>query len=836
MQHTLQKLAGLAFRGVVRPWPATPPFHKAIPRAYPTAFLFHPRFQTIFTTSSTRNIPSPLSLGEATSDHYEESEPTPETPLTPAAQGRAAASAIRQFIQEENVADAYTIVNSIRYAAFPETPDKLFSVKSMDEFSSAALAFSPDVSPRLPAHSLLHGLVRLGMADKASKLAHDMISAGIRVRCQTIEAIYSGLIHASQIQPAPKELPTHAELKSPDILHLDPSKVLDKRTGFAIRLLGLARQSRQRRSHNMFKLLMTLCVINGEIILASLLFGVLVRDWQARDAQIIEARATPKPSHDHVIDICGLANDYLASPPTSPSAKLQYQTGLQALAILANLLDRQVIEIQNIPGLISSLYHCPRGSAEVWVQGDDENPIRVQAHSFIHGVLERLVDSMWGRTFHQPQPPPNIPADRRDDAITLDRASCNTLLAYALNHRYSIPLAAKVWRYMTDMRFTQDHVTHAILDRAGETLDLTQLRMSDTPIQVRDLTRLRDEGNNYLLDAYLRRVIADGRFGTLMAALPVLLPGFKDVTFGNLLKGRSDAARRTSDYGPVVFSSFLTGLCKAGHYKLAEKLFLWIRIAESHSWRPDDDGIVTPWCIPIQVYTNMIQLYEKMAKLERKYGDQVKSLRQPKPQVHTNMVKLYGKMAESKRNRRDRVKALPQPKPSPREYAMELYRMVKPAARAVERTLSRMEDRGVQVNIENNFLNIPHPDKPFFNAILKFVGRRVKGKQQSTTYYHRQMRRALKDYLDSGHLYRVPLPELVEIAQDIIEAGIPIPLIYRPCLVGRIPTEQFGKSDDDWPGISSIPYSKWKATAKKRFPLQQYLATQAFGPAGASAG
>jgi hypothetical protein len=32
----------------------------------------------------------------------------------------------------------------------------------------------------------------------------------------------------------------------------------------------------------MFKTLITLCLINGEIILASLIFGVLVRDWQKR--------------------------------------------------------------------------------------------------------------------------------------------------------------------------------------------------------------------------------------------------------------------------------------------------------------------------------------------------------------------------------------------------------------------------------------------------------------------------------------------------------------------------------------------------------------------------
>ncbi|KAH9483003.1 hypothetical protein JR316_0005103 [Psilocybe cubensis] len=807
MQHTLQKLAGLAFRGVVRPWPSTP--RNIIPRARPIIPPIRHQFQAISTALSSRNAPSPLSSDEANPEHRAESGPSSDIPLTLAAQGRAAAFAIRQLLHEKNVADAYVIINSIRYADLPKTADKFFgSFTSMKEFDSIALAFSPGVSPRLPCHTLLHGLLRLGMADKASKLASDMVSSGIRVQCRTIEAIYSGLIHASQTQSALKELPSREELESPGILHLDPSKALDKRTGFAIRLLGLVRQSRQRRSSRMFKLLITLCVINGEIILASLLFGVLIRDCQARHAQANEALETPKPTYAHVADICHLADDYLANPPTSYGAKLQYQAGLQALANLANFLDQQLIQMPNIARLLSSLCHCPRGPDEVWVTGVDGNIIRVQAYSYINGVLDKLIDS--------------LSKVRKKYPIILDSDSCHSLLGYSLNNRYSIPLAAKVWRYMLLMRFTESNFTHAILDRAGEVLDLTQLRTLDNPITVNDLKQIKHTGDNYILDAYLRRLIAEGRHGTIIAALPSLLPGFDKITCRSLRLGFTRSPCHTSDYGPVVFGALLTCLVQAKQFKKAEKLFLWIRVAESHSWQPDENGVVTPWCIPIHIYTNMIHLYESMEVWEKKHGRRVKALQRLRHQ--SNVVEVDGTIFKMK-NEPDRMT------PSPRECAMDIYRMVKDAAPAIERKLSQLDQLGLQAKIEKRHLDIPRPDIPFFNAILKFARRPFKGKPQSVYYYHRQFRQTLDTYLATGRLRRAPLPVLLEIAQDLVEAGIPIPLLYRTCLIGRIPTEKFGNADDIWPGIVTIPYDKWRAKGKRNLRLQQHLATAEFSPA-----
>ncbi|PPQ81082.1 hypothetical protein CVT25_014545 [Psilocybe cyanescens] len=793
MQHTLRKLAGLGFRGVVRPWPTTLPLHKPIPRISSTASPFYHRSQTIFTSASAQNISPPSSLAGASSDRTQKSKPIRRDPhISPAAQGRAAASAIRQLTQAGNVADAYLIVNSVRYAAYPERPSKLFGVDSMQQFRSVALAFTPDVSPRLPSHSLLHGLVRLGMADKAVNLAHQMMSAGIRLRSKTVEAIYSGLVQAALAQSdgIAKTLPMHAALKSPEILTLN---LLDSQANFAIRLLGLARESGQRRSDNMFKLLVTLCIINGEIILASLIFGILVRDWQARTLQAKETHATPEPTQSHMMEVCFLANEYLSSDTKTVHGKLQFQSGLQALAILANLLDRRLIRFPDVSSLIYSLHHCPHTLEEVWIPGDDGTPERVQAFGYFQQVLERSIDSLWSNTFHEPQPPFYTRPTPRYDAVARDLTSVNALLDYALHHQYSIPQALKIWRYMIDMQYEPTEYTHVILEKAGQALDNTPLRVMDRNVTVESLSQIKASGNNYALDSHIRRAIHCNQLETIISALPVLLPGFEDETTKRLLKGKSEGIAQTASFGPVVFSALLTCLYKAGRTRTAEKLWLWICAAESYSWIPDAQGVVTPWCIPIHLYTIMISVYAK------KVG-------------------------------RERIRPRPASFVPARERAMVLYRSMWPAAESVEKKLLALEKKGVKINFQNRFLDIPRPDARFFNAMLTAVVRRAKRTPAPRTacQYRRQLRLALQDYLELGRLPIAPEPELLEIATDMAAEGISLPLVYRGSLIGRMDTDKFENfNDSSFPGKYYIPVSIEKARRREALLLQQRKPTQA---------
>ncbi|KAJ7895997.1 hypothetical protein B0H14DRAFT_2679953 [Mycena olivaceomarginata] len=85
------------------------------------------------------------------------------------------------------------------------------------KFEAAALQFGPDVSQRLSAHALLHGL-----------LAKLMMAEGVALRSVTMQAVLEALVSTD----APRR----------------------RRTRFALQLMFLARRHRRRRTETMFKL------------------------------------------------------------------------------------------------------------------------------------------------------------------------------------------------------------------------------------------------------------------------------------------------------------------------------------------------------------------------------------------------------------------------------------------------------------------------------------------------------------------------------------------------------------------------------------------------------
>ncbi|EGO01456.1 hypothetical protein SERLA73DRAFT_176729, partial [Serpula lacrymans var. lacrymans S7.3] len=58
--------------------------------------------------------------------------------------------------------------------------------------------------------------------------------------------------------------------------------VSDPGIRFAISLLFFARQHRQRCSEQAYQSIINACLVQGEIIVASLLFVILVKDWEVR--------------------------------------------------------------------------------------------------------------------------------------------------------------------------------------------------------------------------------------------------------------------------------------------------------------------------------------------------------------------------------------------------------------------------------------------------------------------------------------------------------------------------------------------------------------------------
>ncbi|KAG1759058.1 hypothetical protein EDD22DRAFT_783045, partial [Suillus occidentalis] len=67
-------------------------------------------------------------------------------------------------------------------------------------------------------------------------------------------------------------------------MRIKPKQVEDQGTRHALKLLLHARQHRQRCYESTYQFIINICLVQGEIIVASLLFVLLVKDWEMKRA------------------------------------------------------------------------------------------------------------------------------------------------------------------------------------------------------------------------------------------------------------------------------------------------------------------------------------------------------------------------------------------------------------------------------------------------------------------------------------------------------------------------------------------------------------------------
>ena len=817
MQCTWQSLARLAIR-----WPVNRLYNAAQPSIrfsarkisplWPKSLLCRPLSATTDVTSSFTNISlpptrqrsKPVSLEFETTLTRPALERDEEKPLTSVQLARAAAYSVHLCLQAGNLSDAYLIVNSVRYAGFgDEVKDPL---KSFKKYKAVALVFDKEVSPRLPSHALLHGLVRLNLPDKASTLAGQMMSAGIPVRCRTVEAILhcikdnSGRGFNGRRTYMPMDL-----LESSNVLALRPSMLGDRGTKFAIDLLMVARRSRQRRSQNMFKILMALCIINGEIIVASLLFGIMLRDWQAREltGNLVPKNKptkqhpqTPFPLYSHLQEICNFVTRTLASDKSDVDSHFAFRASLQALANLATMLNHQAIAHHNINPLLTALYKCPRVEDMVWIYDDLGNPTRVVAYRYFHKVLHRFILSL----------PTHPPAqDEKKILPPPDIYSYNSLLYYALRHRHSTALAETILHHMMHERHEPvepDTTTLNIIARSGTLLrdsEIAALALSKLegshnlfvsapgtsksslmPSPLRSLLNItQQQDDKYTLAARIAHLTATGQIQVVIDSLAILLPTLTRPVDEHLSRDELDdfAGRhkqnlyRSMLFGPVVFTCILNALQKAGRTGLAEKVWQWARMVEKMSWTVKVKGQLRPWCLPVLAYTIMIKLYAEEAKKGHFYRrDRSMSAT---IQKHPPFSQHGG----------------PSRSAMGHYFGMSIYRSMRHSAEEIRAKISELRDRGIPLYISKRELEIPEPDARFFNAILDIVGRNSHAPprrvRRGPGHYRRQYRRRYLDYVQRGILERSPHPDLVEVGRDVMTMGFEIPLLFQKFFVGR---------------------------------------------------
>ncbi|KAF8629642.1 hypothetical protein AX15_003373 [Amanita polypyramis BW_CC] len=721
----------------------------------------------------------------------------PRPSLTEAQMSRAASRAIHQCLQLQSLSDAYYIFNSLRYSNFRHQKSliKFTGVRSSDDFESAAMQFGRPVSPRLSSHTLLHGLLRVGLTKKAYKLTCLMINDGMKVRSKSLEAVMQGFYPTTP----PKFTPARPVNAMP---RLCVSMAQDEGTRMALSLLMLAQKSWHRRTRTMYKALLALCILNGELILGSLLFGYMIRHWQSQmaldGASNQQATATntddvdPQPGTKCCAPsrlredlrpsaatlqplLVGIKVNLERASESEESQPGSVQAALQTLAILANMLDQHELPIADLSFLIHTLYNVPKFDYQVWVTENGQQK-RKKAYNYFHRVLKRFIRNIRPRTSQSGQSV--MPA--------LDLPAYNALLYYALRHRLSPDLGNKVLNHMVNERrpsLKPDITTYNTIIRSGTVIRnseiveqaLSVLRQNprndrlvsvkaDEPIQNRVLSvkwttkatgqdrdvtwtesiSLQDvpEMDSTTLCLYITYLIAIGQPHKAATLFSLLIPELRRAR-SKLPPDERKAVqeaylKKAIQLGPYVFTALLTALYKAGKCGLAERVWLVALTAERASHDPKYD--CQPWTLPVHAYTIMMQCY----------GAQIRNYRP----------------------------------------AIGWARLLSPSSARVGSLQRRIAARHLaRVTYELAKSHSARLDARFFNATLRVfarhpeTGRLLAARRQT---YRRHWDRSQREYAWFGRQSRLSHPIMSEIGQDILDAGYEIPAAYRHMLVGHI--------------------------------------------------
>lgn len=806
-----------------------------------------------------------------------------EMSLSPAEMSRAACHAVHQSVKNGDVRDAYFIVNSLRYSNVASDTSPMRHIKGLrqafERFGNIAIQFGQCVPARLSCHALLHELIRIGLSKKAFKLSTLMMENGIPIRTRTLEAV----IHALLPKP-PTPIHLSAEvmihvrnlLKKPDVLKLRPTMAQDKGTRCALELMKAARVYRYRRTDTMIAMLAHSFMLQGEILVASLFFVMIVKDWAQRkaldaqhaatlaaEAQISSGPPQTKqspyrhavfPSRSSLQMIVSSIDNVLSRDGDDEASLVNRHVALQALANLAVLLDLRQIPFPEIAPLISVLYKCPKVEDEIWITDEKGQRKQVKAYAYFHATTNRLISSLPTTRLKNidPRTTPDYATISKSLLPPLDRKSYNTLLNYALRHRMSPSVADHILTHMTKTRgkpLNPDVTTYNIIARAGTLLrrpDITEqaieglARMDESSGQ--DITsqttrdyeesvsplRSPDEANRSKISKGLRRITTEGMEvpmrrvtdrGTASSSAQVdvysistllthivstsqpdivvdvlfrLIPELSIVdhpSWGyadpedvrkNRARTRIASIRRAVAFGPYFFTAILNALRKAGKTGLAERVWLLAKDAERASWIPEINVGGQPWCLPTEAYTSMLQCYGSEASKRpaiRKQAVQPHELNwEPREK---RFVVGWARFVLERGERRDRDV-------TGRSLSFELYRAMSSGAQEVYEALKQVQNPG---RLDGKRVQIPKPDARFYNAMLDVVGRpphsRSRNAQNNAGHWRRHLRFAKMLYADTGRTPHTPDPLLVQVTEDMMGAGIPVPIALRYLLVGR---------------------------------------------------
>jgi len=798
----------------------------------PTLDLPHPRSRlhspTIVPPSALLMTTSPFVAGHLSSPQI----------------SRASAAAIRISVARGDTWDGFHLWHSLRWSMYryqkhgsSSAPRPPFRTSS----PFVPIDFGRPVSTRLAAHCLLHSLLRVGETKIAAKLTERMMADGEELHPLSFDTLLC------QLQSSSESLQTDDRLRSltpPRKVHLGP-RILEIQnvmptnpfTRIAVRLLTRAREHHWQRTASMYESVFRACLIQGEIIVASLLLALLLKDYQLRHAcsrvateaervraqdtmAYVQSKIPEAPSRDlkHLPDH---SSHFLYQRVTKVLDKhcTQVENPLfseasQALAILASELDARRIPYADLATLVKVMYSYPQCQHTVWITlPSGERQLR-NAYRYFNEVLLNLLRSL------PDQKSPDLNTSRLP---SLNVESYNALLQYTLRYRHSLTLANRVLHHMTELRkpplFPSTSTYNILLrsstlmrrnDIAESVLRIMPWQMPDNKPEVvhrfslctiqgrnsriessptgsqlgvrhrfRELledTRRSElnipkpkeplEPDKISLTSYMAHLVATGRPEIVAILLTRVIPEFElpkeRVPPEEVLARWQKSVVRGVTLGPHFFAVALNALRKAGHRRLAERVWALARAAETKSL---ESGLTAPWCLSVHAYTAMLRLY----------ADETKSW-------YADHTVTCAKRAGHLPRPRDPRRAA-----SAMRKGMQVFRALSPAAVKVHDAAVRARKEG------REWKHTPTPprvDARFYNAALSLVwrlpGMRPCGSRQgSRSQWNHLLSKARQRFLLSGQRPRGWTPELEEIGESLRSSGYTLPIGFRLRLVGR---------------------------------------------------
>ncbi|KAG6871868.1 hypothetical protein C0995_015572 [Termitomyces sp. Mi166 len=589
------------------------------------------------------------------------------TTLTPSQTSRAVRQAVILALQNHigGCEDALHIVNSLHHPILKQDPD---AAKLPNVTSYPAITFNQPVSPRLASHALVHGLIRQKKLQRAITLALAMMQCNMRVHTRTLNVIMQSLkppqgpesnvfktVLPKGFRPDPKGLGGLAGMAG----HAS--------TRLALEIFTVARRTGQGDTRGLFGTLLAICLINSEIVLASFVFVMVVKEFYhpppSPEGDTTEStwnteRYGPRslvflPRWSHFIDLMTPMQKFFQHVTTLNTASVHFDresldANLQALAILANLLDLRQLHLPTIASLVTLMYKTPRVDSTVWVLDEAGIAHEVVAFQYFHDVLVRLIES-----------PPPAKTKRSCRAFTppLGIKTCNALLHYALRHCHSPTLGNKIFIHLTRARrLSPDDATYNILLRSGTLLrndDLASLALKAiiakqrpprhepesqpkpdigsplwalshsrselgrhiaSVIQTLHSTHLGPLSRNnlarcrhalYTLTTLIMHLCSTGHPYLVKTVIFALFPALnRDLStpLDQHMVERRKAIRQGAHFGPLLFTVMLNSLVKARAFSEARLLYNFAVAAERRSW-----FTTKPWTLGTEAYTIMLE-------------------------------------------------------------------------------------------------------------------------------------------------------------------------------------------------------------------------------------